>query len=760
MHESRQAFKSQDGLALQPLQLTQLEERILMSASPMAVVAAPEAAMTATEAADGFQSLDDQQLLDVVADSMLPNQSEQSAADDAADSASLQSRQSTLELVFLDSNVSNLDQMIADLKTENASDPSRTLEFVVLDSTKDGIAQITSALLKYNGIDGMHIVSHGSDGKVQLGSTILSLDNLNTYRNAISAWQYSMSDKADLLFYGCDLAASTDGQQLLSELGQLTQSFAEDSSSLSPEVMSTSGDKMPPVVDARDVVLIDTQLQDSSQLIGAANSGAIVFTYDGTSESATSILDRVADWAQQSQTDIRTLSMLSHGVAGGFELGNQWITTSTFDSAAAEWTHLSEYFVQDADIYILGCNVGAAGGGGQQLLNELAFTTSAEVYASDDVTGVGGDWILEMASAGNATLDAAALGQVFDVTELQATNVSLAWYSASWQYRQAVTVSASLLDGSVDETNFTILVDVTQASLKSTSNGGNVAQTDGGDILFTSSDGTTKLSHQIESYDAVTGRIKAWVKLPTLLALSNTSLYAYYGNAAAADQWNDSGAWNSTYGGVWHLFNGSFADSTSNANNGTNVGSTNTTAIIEEGRSFNGTSQNITVADSNSLDEATLITISAWINPTVNDNSWRSIVGKGPDNAASNYWFGIRQSQLEFWTGGTGYDSNVNISLNTWSHVASTFNASTNTLRIYVNGAEIYSNTSASATPGINSDPLYIGRSSLNNEWWQGALDEVRFQNTEESANEIESQYRTQSSSVSGKPFFVVANGV
>ncbi|MGB4737535.1 MAG: DUF4347 domain-containing protein, partial [Fuerstiella sp.] len=236
MHESRQAFKSQDGLALQPLQLTQLEERILMSASPMAVVAAPEAAMTATEAADGFQSLDDQQLLDVVADSMLPNQSEQSAADDAPDSASLQSRQSTLELVFLDTNVSNLDQMIADLKTENASDPSRTLEFVVLDSTKDGIAQITSALLKYNGIDGMHIVSHGSDGKVQLGSTILSLDNLNTYRNAISAWQYSMSDKADLLFYGCDLAASTDGQQLLSELGQLTQSFAEDSSSLSPEV--------------------------------------------------------------------------------------------------------------------------------------------------------------------------------------------------------------------------------------------------------------------------------------------------------------------------------------------------------------------------------------------------------------------------------------------------------------------------------------------------------------------------------------------
>jgi hypothetical protein len=106
----------------------------------------------------------------------------------------------------------------------NENDSSRTLEFVVLDSAKDGIAQITSALLRYNGIDGMHIVSHGGTGHVQLGSTWLSINNLDIYRNAISAWQYSMSEQADILFYGCNLAGSEDGQRLLQEMSILTDS--------------------------------------------------------------------------------------------------------------------------------------------------------------------------------------------------------------------------------------------------------------------------------------------------------------------------------------------------------------------------------------------------------------------------------------------------------------------------------------------------------------------------------------------------------
>ncbi|MEZ6059078.1 MAG: DUF4347 domain-containing protein [Planctomycetaceae bacterium] len=81
-----------------------------------------------------------------------------------------------------------------------------------------------AALLNHTDVTGIHIVSHGTEGHVRLGSTTLSLENVDTYRNAISAWQYSMSDTADILIYGCNVAASEDGRQLLNQLSVLTDS--------------------------------------------------------------------------------------------------------------------------------------------------------------------------------------------------------------------------------------------------------------------------------------------------------------------------------------------------------------------------------------------------------------------------------------------------------------------------------------------------------------------------------------------------------
>lgn len=213
------------------LVMSRLEDRILFSASAVVPIAAQvaEAGATLIEALqpqsagesilEASGELSDSQLLDLMAENLLPALSQSPDAETPPDPT-----RHTLELVFLDSSISHLDEMMADLRLEGAKDPSRTLEFIVLDSRKDGIAQITSALLRYNGIDGLHVVSHGGTGQVQLGSTWLSIDNLDTYRDAISAWKYSMSDDADILIYGCNLAGSEDGQQLLQEMNILTDS--------------------------------------------------------------------------------------------------------------------------------------------------------------------------------------------------------------------------------------------------------------------------------------------------------------------------------------------------------------------------------------------------------------------------------------------------------------------------------------------------------------------------------------------------------
>ena len=114
------------------------------------------------------------------------------------------------------------------------------------------------------------------------------------------------------------------------------------------------------------------------------------------------------------------------------------------------------------------------------------------------------------------------------------------WYNSAWLYRVKITVDHTKVAGNL--TNFPFLVNIP-------SNGGlaSYARSDGYDLLFTSSDEVTKLSHEIEKYVSATGELIAWVKIPSLSSTIDTVIYLYYGNPAAADQSNPSGVWDSNY---------------------------------------------------------------------------------------------------------------------------------------------------------------------------------------------------------------------
>ncbi len=81
-------------------------------------------------------------------------------------------------------------------------------------------------------------------------------------------------------------------------------------------------------------------------------------------------------------------------------------------------------------------------------------------------------------------------------------HASAAWYNGQWGYRGVITLNHTKVTNT-SQTDFPVLVSRTDANWKSTSNGGHVGQTDGGDIVFTDSNGI-KLNHEIEKYDPVT----------------------------------------------------------------------------------------------------------------------------------------------------------------------------------------------------------------------------------------------------------------
>jgi hypothetical protein len=91
-----------------------------------------------------------------------------------------------------------------------------------------------------------------------------------------------------------------------------------------------------------------------------------------------------------------------------------------------------------------------------------------------------------------------------------------------WQYSKKITILAS--EVAADLTNFPVLIKTTDADWADTLNSGNVAQADGGDILFIAGDGTTKLDHEIERYDETTGELVAWVEVRSLSGSQDTDI--------------------------------------------------------------------------------------------------------------------------------------------------------------------------------------------------------------------------------------------
>ena len=157
----------------------------------------------------------------------------------------------------------------------------------------------------------------------------------------------------------------------------------------------------------------------------------------------------------------------------------------------------------------------------------------------------------------------------------------------------------------------------------------------------------------------------------------------------------------------------------------------------------------VTVADSSSLDLTSGMTLEAWVLPTANGGgSWRNVVIKeriGGEiynlyaNADTNapVVYVVRASQPDAPSDARG---TAQIPLNTWTHLAATYDGST--LRLYVNGTQVGSRA-VSGSLATSTGALRIGGNSLWGEYFAGRIDEVRIYNRALTAAEIQADMNT-----------------
>jgi hypothetical protein len=159
---------------------------------------------------------------DVTADDALPNpaptgepqfsSSDQALFDALAAYDTSSARQ---EIVFLSPSVRDYHKLLDGI--------SPNVEVFVLDPIRDGVQQMAEVLAGRRDLDAIHIISHGSQAELTLGTARLTLESMNgTYTDELAVISQSLSEKADLLIYGCNFGQGELGGDAAARLAQLT----------------------------------------------------------------------------------------------------------------------------------------------------------------------------------------------------------------------------------------------------------------------------------------------------------------------------------------------------------------------------------------------------------------------------------------------------------------------------------------------------------------------------------------------------------
>ena len=193
----------------------------------------------------------------------------------------------TKRVIFVDPGVADYQTLITGLGTHAT--------IVVLDANKDGVQQIHDYLMSnaslvsavgthLDGIKSLDVISHGDAGTLYLGSTILTKNNINQYDELLSDIGDQLAEDANILLYGCYVAAGDVGQQFIDQLADATGVDVVASTNLTGAA-ALGGDWVLGAVNAGGMVQADPLRASSYQ-------GILVTISSGTWNNSQTVLEQ------------------------------------------------------------------------------------------------------------------------------------------------------------------------------------------------------------------------------------------------------------------------------------------------------------------------------------------------------------------------------------------------------------------------------------------------------------------------------------
>jgi len=278
------------------------------------------------------------------------------------------------EIVFIENNVADYQTLVNDAKPGE--------EVHVLDSSQDGLAQMAQILNGRSGIDAIHIVSHGSEGALLLGSLTLTSQNLQDHAAELTTIGNALTQNADVLLYGCDVGAGSDGAAFVAALAQSTRADIAASNDATGAVALGGNWQLETVSGS-----IETGIYLSDAGIAAYDYTLVAFDFESATGTGTStVTQTVSGVTMTAAIDAGNWVVTGGGNYAGTS-GNVMVDSATHTSETFSFSSavdLTSFRLADQGIH--NALVFTPTGGGNSVVN--ATETSAGATISLNWTGV------------------------------------------------------------------------------------------------------------------------------------------------------------------------------------------------------------------------------------------------------------------------------------------------------------------------------------------------------------------------------------
>ncbi|WP_344956503.1 DUF4347 domain-containing protein, partial [Zobellella aerophila] len=117
------------------------------------------------------------------------------------------------EVAFVDSGVTDYQILVDGI--------GAGIEVRLIDGGRDGLAQLAVWAQQNSGYDAIHILSHGAEGQLRLGTLTLDRAQAESRASELGALGQALNTDGDLLLYGCEVADG-EGQAFVERLAELT----------------------------------------------------------------------------------------------------------------------------------------------------------------------------------------------------------------------------------------------------------------------------------------------------------------------------------------------------------------------------------------------------------------------------------------------------------------------------------------------------------------------------------------------------------